>query len=258
MPSDDDEPVAFEFTDELDLHPFHPRDAAELVRDFLDHAAGRGWDQVRIIHGKGIGAMRETVHRELARHADVEGFSAAADRGGWGATIARLRPAPLVTRRLEPRDDMEQLTEMLHRAYAPLAARGMRFVASWQDAATTQQRCDDGETWVVEMRGRLVGTLTFLDAARTGGSPWYDRPDVASLGQWAIDPDLQGRGLGRRLFDIAERRARETGAKHLALDTSEHATELIETYRRRGFELVERVQWSSTNYRSVILSKELA
>ena len=258
MPADDDDDdaVAFEFTDELDLHPFHPRDVAELVRDYLEHAAARGWTQVRIIHGKGIGAMREIVHRELERNADVEGFGAA-DRGGWGATVARVRPAPIVLRRLAAGDSLEALTEMLHRAYAPLAARGMRFVASWQDAATTRERCEAGETWVAEARGRIVGTVTFHDAAATDGSPWLDRPDVASFGQWAIDPDWQGRGIGGRLFDVVERRARETGASHLALDTSEHAAELIATYERRGFRFVEHAQWSKTNYRSVIMSKAL-
>jgi len=263
MPPDDageagpDDAVPFEFTDELDLHPFHPRDVADLVRDYLEHASAQGWEHVRIIHGKGIGAVRETVHRVLASLPDVERHAAAGDGSGWGATIVTLRPAPVVLRRLAADDSMATLTGILNRAYAPLAARGMRFVASWRDEAITRRRCESGEAWVAEARGRLVGTLTFLHAAHTDGSPWYEREDVSSFGQWAVEPAWQGRGLGRRLLDIAERRARETGAAHLALDTSEHAVELIATYERHGFRFVEHAQWDSTNYRSVIMSKEL-
>ncbi len=90
----DEEIVRIEFTDELDLHPFHPRDVADLVRDYLDHASAEGWPHVRIIHGKGIGAMQRTVHAVLGKHAAVARFALASDRGGWGATVVTLRAAP--------------------------------------------------------------------------------------------------------------------------------------------------------------------
>ena len=78
------------FTDELDLHSFSPRDAAGLVRDFLDHWAANGPRQVRIIHGKGIGAMQRLVHEILEQHPAVTRFSLASDRAGWGATVATV------------------------------------------------------------------------------------------------------------------------------------------------------------------------
>lgn len=89
---EDDDIVRIELTDELDLHPFHPRDVAALVREYLDHASAQGWPRVRIIHGKGIGAVRETVHRVLREHPGVLSFAAPADRGSWGATVVVLRP----------------------------------------------------------------------------------------------------------------------------------------------------------------------
>jgi predicted N-acetyltransferase YhbS len=166
-------------------------------------------------------------------------------------------PEGLLVRRLEPRDSMAELTALLHRAYAPLAAQGLRFHATWQDEATTLERTRSGECFVAVLGGKLVATLTLTPAGRASGAPFYERADVASFGQLAVAPELQGRGLGGLLVALAERRARETGAAELALDTAEGARHLIRYYARRGYRQVGRVKWEVTNYRSVILSKRL-
>ena len=82
--------AATPFSDQLDLHAFAPRDAADLVRDFLDHWADRGPCDVRIIHGKGIGAMQRLVHEILEQHPAVARFGLASDRAGWGATVVSI------------------------------------------------------------------------------------------------------------------------------------------------------------------------
>ena len=75
----------------LDLHTFQPRDVKPLVNDYLDACRERGILDVRIIHGKGIGMLRDTVHAVLRARHDVEEFRLAPeDRGGWGATLVRL------------------------------------------------------------------------------------------------------------------------------------------------------------------------
>jgi DNA-nicking Smr family endonuclease len=92
---DPDAPVPLPVTDSLDLHAFHPRQIAEVVADYLDQAAARGFREVRLIHGKGIGFQRERVRRILAAHPRVDWFEdAPVDRGHWGATLVRLRPGP--------------------------------------------------------------------------------------------------------------------------------------------------------------------
>ncbi len=88
-----DEPIQLPINGVLDLHTFKPRDVQDLVPDYLAACQERGILQVRIIHGKGIGHLRRTVHTLLARHPAVVSFALDyPEFGGWGATLVRLRP----------------------------------------------------------------------------------------------------------------------------------------------------------------------
>ncbi len=65
---------------------------ASVVAEYLDAAQARGFTEVRLIHGRGIGVQRKIVQAVLARHPLVAGFAdAPPERGGAGATIVRLR-----------------------------------------------------------------------------------------------------------------------------------------------------------------------
>lgn len=93
MPDNEPDPVEFEITDELDLHTFRPSEVGDLVPDYIELALEKGYKRVRIIHGKGIGTLRTTVHRILERDPRVVLFEqAGGTEGGWGATIAWLAP----------------------------------------------------------------------------------------------------------------------------------------------------------------------
>ena len=92
---DDEEPEAVEIPieDALDLHPFRPEETASVVAEYLAEAFAKGFAEVRLIHGRGIGVQREIVRKALARSPHVLSFAdATPERGGWGATVARLRP----------------------------------------------------------------------------------------------------------------------------------------------------------------------
>ena len=167
------------------------------------------------------------------------------------------RPTHVTYRRLGADDNLDAITRLLHAAYAPLAAAGMRYVASHQDVATTRRRVAKGETFVAVRDEAVIGIITLAEAHATHGSPFYDRPDVASFGQFAVLPAVQRQGIGSRLMDIVEARAREKGVVELALDTSEHAEALIAMYTKRGYRFIEYSKWDIVNYRSVILSKRL-
>jgi hypothetical protein len=89
------EPVKLPIDGILDLHAFAPSDVKELVPEYLAACREAGLLRVRIIHGKGIGAMMKTVQAILKRLAEVESFELAGPlEGGSGATIVILRPLP--------------------------------------------------------------------------------------------------------------------------------------------------------------------
>lgn len=97
--SDDDGPapgpdaaVALPLDGILDLHTFSPRDVGSLVPEWIDASRAAGLFELRIIHGKGTGVLRERVHAILRRRTDVASFGLAPpERGGWGATLVTLR-----------------------------------------------------------------------------------------------------------------------------------------------------------------------
>jgi dsDNA-specific endonuclease/ATPase MutS2 len=86
-PQDPQEPVVVPIEDWIDLHSFRPDEVAGLVEEYLDQAQQKGFVEVRIIHGRGIGVQREIVQSILRRDRRVRSFSDTPDRG---ATIARL------------------------------------------------------------------------------------------------------------------------------------------------------------------------
>jgi len=76
---------------EIDLHAFAPRDIPSVVSEYVEAAAAAGYEEVRVVHGRGRGVQRGIVQAALDRHPKVIEF--------WddpashlGATIARLRP----------------------------------------------------------------------------------------------------------------------------------------------------------------------
>jgi DNA-nicking Smr family endonuclease len=90
---DPDGPVELPIDGTLDLHAFQPAELGSLLPEWIEACRARGLLEVRVVHGKGTGALRRSVEAILARHPGVASFRAAGEEGGgWGATLAVLRP----------------------------------------------------------------------------------------------------------------------------------------------------------------------
>lgn len=158
------------------------------------------------------------------------------------------------------RRQVPEITRLLHEAYAPLAAAGMRYFATHQTEGDTLHRLSKGYAFLaLDGDGRIVGTITLSPPGSLGHHcELYGRPGVSVFHQFAVRADRQRQGIGTALLDHVEERAREIGATQLACDTAEGAHHLIAFYEGRGMRPVADADWKDTNYRSVLLLKDLA
>jgi DNA mismatch repair protein MutS2 len=80
------------FRHDIDLRGMRAVEALERVESFMDDAIMMGASQVRILHGKGTGALKEEIRRYLSSVSEVAGTSDEhADMGGAGITVVKLR-----------------------------------------------------------------------------------------------------------------------------------------------------------------------
>ena len=174
---------------------------------------------------------------------------------------APVQPAadPVTIRRLLAGDSIPEITRVLHRAYAGQVEMGLKPLAGRQDDETTRRRCQSGECYLAVMQAaageKIVGVILFHEVEPDQGPPWFQNKFVDSFSQFAVDPLIQGRGIGILLLEMVERRAKECGAEELACSMAEPDTRLLNFYLKRGYRFVEHWQWPYTNYRSAILSK---
>lgn len=174
--------------------------------------------------------------------------------------------APVITvRRLNSTDSLEELTSLLHRAYAQQVAMGLRPLAGRQSVEQTRERTASGECFVATIPApgrkddeRLVGTILFQEVETASFPPFFVLPGVAHFSLLGVDPEIQGAGIGGRLIESVESRARELGMGELALSMASPDVGLMRFYEKRGFRLVESWQWPYTNYVSAIMSRPVS
>lgn len=167
-------------------------------------------------------------------------------------------------RPLAATDSLDELTALLHEAYASLAAQGWNFTAVDQSVQVTRQRVASGQAFVAEQQGRLVGTVA-ISPPKPAESRYlsdpvpvlYTEPGTAILAQLAVHPEQRGQGLAERLMDTAEAWAAAQGYTRIALDTAQPAEQLQRRYARRGYVQAGQVQWAGKTYASVLMVKTL-
>ena len=87
----DPEPVEIPIDGTLDLHTFAPGEVSSLVEEYLWACLKKGIYEVRIIHGKGKGVLRRTVHARLEKNPNVLDFGLDSGPSGWGVTVVHLK-----------------------------------------------------------------------------------------------------------------------------------------------------------------------
>ena len=81
---------------------------------------------------------------------------------------------------------------------------------------------------------------------------------LALFGQFAVEPNLQNQGLGRRLIETVEAEARRLGAIEICLDTAQAADHLVGYYQKLGYEIRAEADWRpEVNYKSWVMVKDL-
>ena len=84
-------PVIQTIENEIDLRGMQSDDALIELERYLDIAQHSGWNELRIIHGKGTGALRKSIHLYLRKNSLVKSFSLAKyGQGDTGVTVLNL------------------------------------------------------------------------------------------------------------------------------------------------------------------------
>lgn len=86
----DQDPIEIPIDGTLDLHLFSPKELGDLIPHYIEACLEKDIRSIRIIHGKGKGVLRRTVHSILDKHPKVVSYGLATDRSSWGATVVEL------------------------------------------------------------------------------------------------------------------------------------------------------------------------
>jgi GNAT superfamily N-acetyltransferase len=161
-------------------------------------------------------------------------------------------------RPLHSSDDMALLTSLIHSAYAPHAAAGLRYWGTHQSIEDTAKRFASGQAFVAELAGELVGTITLRGPQPDSPVALYRNPEVWSFVQFAVAPSSKGRGVGKALHEHVLASAGSVGGQLMAIDTAAPAAALIAKYRSWGYLICGLCDWRPhTNYLSVVMSRSI-
>ena len=77
---------------ELDLRGLTTEEAVQTTAAYIDQALNSFWKEVRLIHGKGSGALRSGIHQYLSGRKDIAGFRLGKwGEGDSGVTVVKIK-----------------------------------------------------------------------------------------------------------------------------------------------------------------------
>ena len=144
--------------------------------------------------------------------------------------------------------DAEALVPLINRAFE---VEREFFTSARIDLAETLKHFDKGKFLLVECDGTLAG-CNYVEL----------RGDVGYFGLLSVEPDFQGRGLGRILIEQAEEFCRDAGCSRMQIRVLNHRTELPPFYEKLEYhtarvEEVEQVPSARMPYHFIVMEKEL-
>lgn len=162
--------------------------------------------------------------------------STAADAEGSAGIVP-----PVVVRPVRP-EEYRALGELTVAAYRALAdpALDADYVAELRDVA--RRAAEVPVLVAVDGRGRVLGGVTYVPGPGTAYSE-SEAADEAGIRMLAVDPSLQGRGVGRLLVEACLERARAAGRRRLVLLTRPSMAAAHHLYRRLGFRRAPARDW---------------
>ncbi len=163
----------------------------------------------------------------------------------------------IIYRLMNSDDSIDELTSLINRAYAKHLKSGLNYVGALQDNDVTRSRIKNSYTIIAIFENRIIGTVSYKPPWECRGSKWFNKPGVAKYNQRAVDPDMQSKGIGGTFVELVEQIARLQGAKEIASDNPEVLELRTKRKIKHGYRIIEYHTWKATNYRSVILSKNL-
>jgi ribosomal protein S18 acetylase RimI-like enzyme len=156
-------------------------------------------------------------------------------------------------------DDLDAITDLVHAAYLPHAQSGLRYWGTHQTVDDTAKRIRSGTALLMLDESQYVGIVIVRPPQPESAVPLYRQPDVWSISQFCVSPEIKGKGYGRELHEKALSFASDAGAEFMALDTAEPAKGLIAMYQSWDYSLVGRCDWRPhTNYESVLMKRAIS
>jgi GNAT superfamily N-acetyltransferase len=156
-------------------------------------------------------------------------------------------------------DDINELTQLLNTAYKKWRDAGFNYLAATQTAHTTKKRIQNAQCFILKDKGLLIASVTYYKPLSKTNSEHhlYLQPGVATYGQLAVHPNFQNKGIADAIIKFIEQLAKNDKAERIIIDTAENNTQLVNYYINKGYKIIDKTNWSTTNYTSVFLNKYL-
>jgi ribosomal protein S18 acetylase RimI-like enzyme len=143
-------------------------------------------------------------------------------------------------RPLRPEEHREagEVTDLAYRRQAELASTNPDYLERVADVAT---RARHALVLGAVEDGRVLGSVTveLTDRIPGGHARPPLNPDQAHVRMLGVHPDVQGRGIGRRLMESAADEARRAGKRRVTLETTEAMVTAQRLYESMGYRRVD-------------------